>query len=273
MIDLAAYLDRIGLRGSSTLAAIHRAHATSIPFENLGPWSGRGVSLHLADVEGKLVRERQGGYCFEHNLLIKAGLEQLGFEVDMLLARARTGGWPGPVRPRTHLVLRVWIDGQPWLADVGFGFGGLLDPLPFAAGGPYEQSGWRFRVSWEGPELVVQAARGDHWVDQYGVIPTPVPLVDVETANWFTSIYPDSPFLRGPIISATAADGRRTLIRGDSQSAFILVEETPTARDATPLRRDDIATVIHERLGLDGERLPDAIGARSLSPGWFRSHE
>ena len=42
----------------------------------------------------------------------------------MLLAQARTGGWPGPIRPRTHLMLRVWIDDQPWLADVGFGFGG-----------------------------------------------------------------------------------------------------------------------------------------------------
>lgn len=266
MIDLVAYLDRIELRGSPTAAAIHRAHAASIPFENLGPWSGRRVSLHLADVECKLVLERQGGYCFEHNLLIKAALEQLGYEVDMLLARARTGGWPGPIRPRTHLVLRVWIDGQPWLADVGFGFGGLLDPLPFAVGGPYEQSGWRFRISWDEPELVLQAARGDGWVDQYGVIPSPVPLVDIETANWFTSTYPESPFLRGPIISATTADGRRTLIRADSQSAFILVEETPTARDTTPLGSDEIATVIQEQFGLDAERVSDAIGARGLSP-------
>jgi N-hydroxyarylamine O-acetyltransferase len=256
VIDLDAYLDRIELQGSLTLAAVHRAHATSIPFENLGPWSGQPVSLDLGDIERKLVGERQGGYCFEQNLLLHAGLQQLGLEVEMLLARARTGGWPGPIRPRTHLMLRVWIDDQPWLADVGFGFGGLLEPLPFAAGGPYEQSGWRFRVVWDEPELVVQAARGDQWVDQYGVIPSPVPLVDVETANWLTSTHPRSPFLRGPIISATAADGRRTLIRADPQHGFILVEQTPPTRDTTPIHGDEIAAVIHERFGLNRERVP-----------------
>ena len=109
---------------------------------------------------------------------------------------------------------------------------------------------------WDEPEVVMQAARGDEWVDQYGVIPSPVPLVDVLTANWLTSTYPESPFLRGPIISATAADGRRTLIRSDRQHGFILVKQTPTARETTPLRGDEIAAVIHERFGLNGRRIP-----------------
>ena len=146
VIDLAEYMTRVGLVGSPTLAEIHRAHVTSIPFENLDPWGGRPVSLDLGELEGKLIRQRRGGYCFEHNLLLAAVLEQSGFPVDLLLARGRTGGWPGPIRPRTHGMLRVWVDGFPWLADVGFGFGGLLEPLPFSPGGPYEQSGWRFRL-------------------------------------------------------------------------------------------------------------------------------
>jgi arylamine N-acetyltransferase len=109
---------------------------------------------------------------------------------------------------------------------------------------------------WDEPELVVQAARDDQWVDQYGVIPDPVPLIDVETSNWLTSTHPRSPFRRGPIISATAADGRRTLIRADPQHGFILVEQTPAARDVTPLPGDEIAAVIHRRFGLNRERVP-----------------
>lgn len=258
MIDLAAYLERIGLNGAPTLGAVHRAHATSIPFENLDPWSGRSVSLDLVDVERKLVREGQGGYCFEHNLLLQAGLQQLGFEVDLLLARARTGGWPGPIRPRTHLVLRVWVDGQAWLADVGFGFGGCLDPLPCRAGGPYSQSGWRFRVVLDGPELVVQAARGEEWVDQYGVALSPVPLIDIETANWMTSTYPGSPFVRGPIISATATDGSRTLVRSDQKHGFVLVEQQPTRRVARPLELHELPAILEDRFGLDATRVPEA---------------
>jgi len=39
MIDFESYLRRIGLAGtdSPSWQAIHRAHATSIPFENLDP--------------------------------------------------------------------------------------------------------------------------------------------------------------------------------------------------------------------------------------------
>jgi arylamine N-acetyltransferase len=32
--DLDAYLERIGLGGRSSIAQVHRAHLTSIPFEN-----------------------------------------------------------------------------------------------------------------------------------------------------------------------------------------------------------------------------------------------
>src|SRR3954471_16598589 len=155
MIDLDAYLARIGLSASATLAQVHRAHSTSIPFENLDPQRGLAVSLELEDLERKLVAERRGGYCFEQNLLLKAALEALGAEVDLLLARVRFGAPPGTMRPRSHLVLRVHAEGGLWLADVGFGVGTLLEPLPFEPGETDDQSGWRFRIVNDADELVV----------------------------------------------------------------------------------------------------------------------
>jgi arylamine N-acetyltransferase len=56
-------------------------------------------------------------------------------------------------------VLRVTDDhGDAWLADVGFGLGTLLDPIPFApdSEAAYEQSGWGFRLIKDGRELVLQ---------------------------------------------------------------------------------------------------------------------
>jgi N-hydroxyarylamine O-acetyltransferase len=89
VFDLDAYLERIGLDGRPSIAQVHRAHLTSIPFENLDPHQGVAVSLEVEDLERKLVSERRGGYCFEQNLLLKAALEALGAEVDMFLARPR----------------------------------------------------------------------------------------------------------------------------------------------------------------------------------------
>ena len=150
MIDLDAYLARIGLRGAPGLAEVHRAHATSIPFENLDPHRGVPVSVAVEDIERKLVASRRGGYCFEHNLLLKAALEALGAEVDVYLARVRLGSAPGEIRGRSHVVLRVRENGADWHADVGFGAGGQLDPLPFGPGPEQVQSGWRFRVVEDG---------------------------------------------------------------------------------------------------------------------------
>jgi N-hydroxyarylamine O-acetyltransferase len=75
VFDLDAYLERIGLEGRPSIAQVHRAHLTSIPFENLDPHQGLPVSLEVEDLERKLVSERRGGYCFEQNLLLKAALE------------------------------------------------------------------------------------------------------------------------------------------------------------------------------------------------------
>jgi N-hydroxyarylamine O-acetyltransferase len=78
MLDLNAYLERIGLSGRPSVAEVHRAHLSSIPFENLDPHQRLPVSLAVEDIERKLVSERGGGYCFEQNLLLKAALETLG---------------------------------------------------------------------------------------------------------------------------------------------------------------------------------------------------
>lgn len=212
MLDLDAYLERIGLEGNPSIAQVHRAHLTSIPFENLDPHTGLSVSLDVEHLERKLVTERRGGYCFEQNLLLKSALESLGAEVDMFLARTRLGAEPGAVRPRTHLVLRVSDDRATWLADVGYGARGILEPIPFGPCPSLEQSGWSFRVIDDGAELVLQKLAEDVWVDLYGFVPQPVPLIDVEISNWWTSTHPDSRFVSGLIVGLRNDDGTGTLL-------------------------------------------------------------
>lgn len=212
MLDLNAYLQRIGLNGRPSIAQLHRAHVTSIPFENLDPHQGLPVSLEAEDLARKLVTERRGGYCFEQNLLLKAVLEALGAEVDMFLARTRGGALPGVARPRTHLVLRVSENGASWHADVGFGARGILEPIPFGLGPTQQQAGWSFRVVDDGSELVLQRLEGDEWADLYGFVPQPVPLVDVEVSNWWTSTHPCSPFVTGLIVGVHRDDGTGTLL-------------------------------------------------------------
>ena len=249
MLDLERYLARIGLEGRPGIAELHRAHVTSIPFENLDPRRGIPVSVAIDDIERKLVVDRRGGYCFEHNLLLAAALEALGAEVEWLLARVRTGSRRGTSRPRSHLVLRVHAGGATWHADVGFGLGSPLEPLPFGRGGVHEQSGWRFRVVEDGPELVLQSAGDGDWTDLYGFVPEPVPFVDIEVSNWFTATHPRSPFVTGLIVCRQRADGTRTAL--SDWDGLTLTEQSPSETVVTTVQWDDVPALLERRFGLD----------------------
>ena len=250
MLDLDAYLERIGLGGRPSLQELHRAHGVAIPFENLDPHRGVPVSLAQEDLERKLVTQRRGGYCFEQNLLLKSALEALGAEVDLMLARVRLGASPDLPRPRSHLVLRVREAGREWHADVGFGLGTLLEPLPFGPGDEHEQGGWRFKVVADRHEYVLQTDEGDGWVDLYGFPVEAVPRVDVETANWWTSTHPHSPFVTGLILSTHDVGGGRISL--SDWSGLALTERTPSSRRVTPVQRTELPRLIAERFGLSG---------------------
>jgi N-hydroxyarylamine O-acetyltransferase len=250
MFDLDAYLQRVGLSGRPRVAELHRAHLAAIPFENLDPHRGVPVSLGLEDLQRKLVARRRGGYCFEQNLLFKAALESLGAEVDLLLARVRMGAPPGRQRPRSHLVLRVRSEGSVWHADVGFGAGTPLEPLPFGPGEVRDQAGWQFRVVEDGAEYVLQSVTDGQWIDLYGFVDEPVPFVDLETSNWFTGTHPRSPFVTGLIAASHRPDGTRISL--SDWTGLALVTQTPTRRQVSEVDRGSIPTLLEERFGLTG---------------------
>ena len=250
VIDLDAYLERVGVGAGASLAEIHRAHVMAIPFESLDPHRGVPVALDPASLERKLVAERRGGYCFEQNLLLAEALEARGARVERLLGRVRWGAPPGVVRGRTHMALRVTDDDGVWHCDVGFGGGPLLEPLPFGPGGPYEQAGWRFRVVEDDDVLVLQTEGPDGWADVYAFESVPAPPVDIEISNWFCATHPESMFVRGLLVSAVRDDGTRLTLSdwGDQ----VLAVRTPSEATVTPVQRDEIPELLEREFGLNG---------------------
>ena len=209
----AAYLERIGIEDvrSPTLATLrnlHAAHVASIPFENLDILLGRGIQLDIESLRAKLVDRRRGGYCFEHNTLFLTVLQELGYDASAFEARVRVGSVA--MRPRTHMVLGVRISGEDWLADVGFGGEGPFEPVRMD-GAESPMAGLLYRVVDECPARVLQMRSGAEWADQYAFLPEPVFPVDFEMANWFTSTYPQSPFVRTLTAQRSTRDARYVL--------------------------------------------------------------
>ena len=206
-LDLDAYLARIGVAADATLAAIHRAHVASIPFENLDVQLGVGVSVDLPAVQAKLVAARRGGYFYEHGILLAAALERLGFSVERRLVRI---GDPAVLaRPRSHLVLVV--DGH-WLADTGFG-SGLLEPVPLVDGHVSQQGGWTFRtVRLDDGAWQLHEHRDGAWQTHYTMPMETTYLADVEVANFATSHRPTSRFVVQVVVLRKDDERLRCLI-------------------------------------------------------------
>jgi N-hydroxyarylamine O-acetyltransferase len=198
-LDLSAYLRRIGLEGAigepdlEQLRRLQAAHLEAVPFENFDQRLGRPVLLDLASLQDKIVRRRRGGYCFEQNTLFAAVLRQLGYRVECLEARVRPLGASAPL-PRTHMLLRVEIEGRAWLADVGFGVDGPFYPVPFAGETVAEPVG-AYQIVPEGNGvLVLRGTTGGAWRDLYAFRVEPVLPVDFEIAHYYTATHPTSKF-------------------------------------------------------------------------------
>ena len=254
MHDMSRYLERLGLSSGAGFVDMHRAHAHSIPFENLDSYLGEHVPLDLGSLERKLVVERRGGYCFEQNLLFRAACEERGAKVETYLARVRWRTSKETPRPRAHLVLGVTTEGETWLADVGFGAGTPLEPMPFGPGGPFEQSGWTYQIVEERDERVLQRLDGDTWGDVYSFSPVPNPFVDIEMSNWYVSTHPKSPFVRGIMVSHRPADGSVETLSNMSGS-LELTTEVPSGQASTPVDMDEVPELLALRFGLHGFEL------------------
>lgn len=215
-MNLDAYFSRIGFTGPAgadlvTLRALHRLHIEAIPFENLDVLLGRPIDMSEDAVERKIVEGRRGGYCFEQNTLFRGVLRALGFRTEAFLGRIRRNV-PADVRtPLTHMVLRVTIDGIPWLADVGFGSLGAPAPIRLDVDHEQETPLEPRRIARRGTALFQQARLGDQWVDLYEfTLEDPAPM-DFELGNWFSCTHPRANFVNNLVVTRVEGTSRLLL--------------------------------------------------------------
>lgn len=216
--DLNAYLERIGYTGPrtatvETLRAIHLLHPQAIPFENLDPLLGRPVLLDMASLHEKLVRGGRGGYCYEHNLLLMHALQTMGFRVTGLAARVLWNAPSGAVRPRTHSLLRIDLDGAVLLADVGFGGQTLTGPLRLITDTEQSTPHEPFRlVRADKDDFVLESLVRSEWRPVYRFDLQPQSLPDYELTSWYLSNHPQSQFITTLRVARVTADRRYGLM-------------------------------------------------------------
>ena len=184
----AAYLPIIPLPESvaptlETLSMLHLRHANAIPFENLDSLMERPVRLQLSDIAQKLVVERRGGYCLEHNLLFKAVLENMDFNVEALAARVLWNRAPEEAAPVNHMVLLVDVGGIPYLADLGFGGQVATAPLRLRSGIEQDTPHERYRLMEDEGEWRLDTEISGEWRPVYSFGLEPQSMADLTVLN------------------------------------------------------------------------------------------
>jgi N-hydroxyarylamine O-acetyltransferase len=221
VMNLSEYFVRIGYEPKNApsledLHALTRAHAQSIPFENIDVLRGLPISLEPADLFDKLVHRQRGGYCFEQNSLFIHILNTLGYSAYPHFARVRLPCKDrSEMPPRTHLSILVELDGKKWLTDVGFGSFALSAALLWEDGLEQQTPADLRRLVKEDGRWFHQIWQADHWRDLYEFDGRLVYPSDLMVANWYTSTHPEATFTSQLRIARPGADGSRLAIMGN----------------------------------------------------------
>ncbi|MFI1797829.1 arylamine N-acetyltransferase [Streptomyces sp. NPDC020379] len=202
-LDLDAYLARLGHDGDrsptlATLRALHRAHILSVRWENVEAVLRKRRPLDLASVQARLIGSPLGGTCFEHVTLYAAALERLGFRFFAVQGRVQLGATT--IRPATHAMVIVELEGKRWLSDIGFG-ASPLEPIELTDATDTTDGVWAYRLRREevtpgadGWALYQPASEGDGWLVRHTFTLDPQYPADFRVTNHYGASSPQSPF-------------------------------------------------------------------------------
>ncbi len=208
---LTAYFARIGWSDSAsvdieTLKALHLLHNGAIPFENLDVLLPREMQLDDLSLEEKLVTARRGGYCFEQNGVFERALCEIGFNVRSLLGRVVLAN-PSSLPPRTHRLLLVELQGEQWIADVGFGGQTLTAPIRLQADIEQQTPHGEYRLVQEGDDWILQFHHHDHWQSMYRFDLVVQHQSDYLMGNFWSAHWPQSHFRHHLLMCRHLPDG------------------------------------------------------------------
>jgi N-hydroxyarylamine O-acetyltransferase len=250
---LAAYLGRIGAGrpaalDAAALAALHRAHQETVPFENLSIHLGEPISLDEDALIAKIVTRRRGGFCYELNGAFALLLESLGAQVSRVAARVYgADGRLGPLFDHLALVASLPDGSGPWLADVGFGAHSSY-PLRYHDRDGQDDPGGRFSLA-DAQDGDVDVAKDGE--PQYRIERRERSLADFVPTCWWQATSPDSHFTRSTICSRLTGAGRISL------SGRTLIRTSGGTRTEQELDADaDVLAAYQDHFGIVLDRVP-----------------
>jgi len=242
------YLQVLDLTGNKPdltfLSEITRRHAAQFAFSSVGPMLGDDLPLDVESLYRRIIVNRRGGYCFEQNGFLFEMLQELGFEVSLYLGRVI---YNQDIHPGlTHRITLVKIDGEHYIADVGFGPLGPQHPVSMSGEASHE-SFRVFRIEERHPgEFHMQTLKDGQYYSLYKFELTRYGPADCEVGHFYSHKHPGATFVNHLVVSKIMDNEVRSLRNREFWIITASGEQRFNISDGAQLK-----TVLDSRFGIN----------------------
>jgi len=198
----------------SFIKELQNAHISSFPFSNLGVLLHENLSLKSQLLFDRVITNKRGGYCFEHNKIFFEVLNSLGFGCEIILARVLYN--QDIDVPRTHRITRVSFADHHYIVDVGFGSLCPREPILLGIEDPQDQGDAVYRIF--EPErglYLLQIKQIDDWFTLYSFDDGLYTEADCLCGHHYSSTHPDATFVNNLVVSRKSYNNIRLLKNGE----------------------------------------------------------
>jgi N-hydroxyarylamine O-acetyltransferase len=210
---ISKYLQALDLEERSPdltfLSDIARRHVATFAFSSVGCQLGEDLPLDLKSLYQRIVACRRGGYCFEQNGLLYEVLEELGFAVELYLARVI---YNQDIHPGlTHRITMVNLDKRQYVVDVGFGPLGPRIPV-FMSKQESMDDDRIFRIAEpRSGEFHMQVLKDGDFFSLYRFELVRYGQADCEVGHFYSHKHPSAAFVNHLVVSLLMNDKVRSL--------------------------------------------------------------
>ncbi|WP_077342642.1 arylamine N-acetyltransferase family protein [Pseudocolwellia agarivorans] len=183
----------------SFLNKLQSAHVAKYSFNNLAVLLGENIKIDSESVFKKIVIEGRGGYCFEHNKLVYDTLQDLGYNVRLLLAKVVSN--VEQEAPRTHRITLVNLNNEYYIVDAGFGPLGSIYPIKLALDKVQSQGFYHYRVQQsETKEYSFEIEKNGEFSTLYCFNLKTYTEADCTVSNFYSYQYPEAVFVNNLVV-------------------------------------------------------------------------
>jgi len=194
------------------ISELQQAHLTHFSFSSSNVLLKKPLSLEPAALFERLINQRLGGYCFEHNKIFYLALQALGYTVRPLLGRVMLNG--DSSNGRSHRLTLLTLNEKQYVIDVGFGVACprlLIDlqnkeivndqAFEYQLSHEYDYS-TSYRLTQLSPEPAKVLYRFDL---------REVTEADCEIAHFYSHQYPQAAFVNNLVVARVTAKQRKLI--------------------------------------------------------------